>query len=146
MRWRLSMKCFLYPGTYCPKFQLMEQSESNSNTRTWQHGWGGRSPWCAAGFNLLDATFLWFNFLVHAQNSWEKWHTETKERQMSQYNFATKAQTRDFSGSPVIKNPWFHCRGHGFDSLVWELRMSHAAWQQPPPPPPQNNHKQKAII
>lgn len=99
----------------------------------WQRGWDSRSPWDAAGLNLLDAIFFRFNFLVHAQNSWKKWYIETKERQMSQYNFATKSQTRDFSGNPVIKTPWFHFRGHGFDSLVWELRIFHAARQQPPP-------------
>ena len=35
----------------------------------------------------------------------KKWYIKTKERQMSQYNFATKSQTRDFSDSPVIKTP-----------------------------------------
>ena len=24
---------------------------------------------------------------------------------------------RDFLGSPVVKTPCFHCRGHGFDSI-----------------------------
>ena len=28
---------------------------------------------------------------------------------------STKEEKRDFPGTPVVKTPRFHCRGHGFD-------------------------------
>ena len=44
--------------------------------------------------------------------------------QQTSLNYPKKKSSQDFPGGPVVKTvtPRFHCRGHGFKSLVGELR------------------------
>ena len=38
-----------------------------------------------------------------------------------------KRKTRDFLGGPVVKTPYFHCRGYGFNNGQG-TQILHAAW------------------
>ena len=39
-------------------------------------------------------------------------------------------KVQDFPGTPVVKTPSFHCRGHGFDP--WSGKIPHAVEQLSP--------------
>ena len=39
-----------------------------------------------------------------------------------QPSFKLKEKRRDFPGGPAVMTPHFHCRGHGFDPWLGELR------------------------
>ena len=39
-----------------------------------------------------------------------------------------KRKTRDFPGGPVVKTPYFHCRGYGFNNGQG-IQILNAAWQ-----------------
>ena len=45
----------------------------------------------------------------------------------------SKIYTEDFAGSPVLKTPHFHCRGHTFHALVKALRFCMPYGVYPPP-------------
>ena len=38
-----------------------------------------------------------------------------------------KRKTRDFPGGPVVKTPYFHCRGYGFNNGQG-IQILNAAW------------------